>query len=154
MRPDTDKFEYKMLFVYDKNDKGSDYNVKLQQWVLPEKRGREKVVRFEPKTGEVSESCSSHTSDHLKISLVDEKGELQLHYDEGNKGAFEGSYQQSEEDAADKKGSEIESGQMFGSRANPPTSTTNQNRFARQGEDSRAYNKTNQETMAANVSGQ
>ena len=43
---------------------------------------------------------------------------------------------------------------MFRSGANPPTSTTNQNRFARQGEESRLYNRTNQETMAANVSGQ
>ena len=43
---------------------------------------------------------------------------------------------------------------MFRSGANPATSTTDQNRFARQGEESKLYNRTNQETMAANVSGQ
>jgi len=64
-----------MMFVKDKTGGGSDYDVQLQQWVLPEKRGRKRKVKFDEKEGELSAVPSSHTSeDHLQVSLLDEKG--------------------------------------------------------------------------------
>ena len=97
-----------MLFVKDKTGGGSDFNVQLQQWVLPEKRGRKRRVQFDVKEGDLSPVPSSHTSeDHLKISLLDEKGQLQLPSEEGNKCAFDGSFDG--EDGADKRENEIES---------------------------------------------